>query len=81
MELNEALGELRQQFGTREKHQITFRKILELAATKLDVARDITDGSDPAKVLKAKHSEAIEGWKATLRDFVFIPRAKAKAGT
>ena len=41
-----------------------FKMVNEHAAAKLNVARYITDGSDPAKVLKERHAEKVAVYKA-----------------
>ena len=57
---NAALDELLKTHGEAP----SFRMVNEHAAVKLNVARYITDGSDPAKVLKERHAEMVTLYKA-----------------
>ena len=59
---NEATVELRKTKDAK-KGEITFRMVNELAAKNLNVERDITDGSDPAKALKEKHAEQARAYR------------------
>ena len=62
--MNRAYNEAQEELLNKNGKAPSFKLVNEQAAVKLNVARYITDGSDPAKVLKERHAEKVTVYKA-----------------